>query len=61
MSRGASQKFKVTDVMRIMLAKTDDEHALTMPQIMEELEKYVEGRKPETEACIPYTNHVGED
>ena len=27
-------------VFKIMLAKTDDEHALTMPQIIEELEKY---------------------
>lgn len=26
--------------MKIMLEKTDDEHSLTMPQIMEELEKY---------------------
>ena len=26
--------------MKIMLAKTDDEHALTMSQIMGELEKY---------------------
>lgn len=26
--------------MKIMLAKTDDEHALTMAQIMDELEKY---------------------
>lgn len=40
MSRGTNQKFKFTYLMKIMLAKTDDEHALTMPQIMEELEKY---------------------
>lgn len=40
MSRGTNQKFKFTYLMKIMLEKTDDEHALTMPQIMEELEKY---------------------
>lgn len=40
MSRGANQKFKFTYLMQIMLEKTDDEHGLTMPQILEELEKY---------------------
>ena len=40
MARGTNQKFKFTYVMQIMLAKTDDEHALTMSQIIEELEKY---------------------
>ena len=40
MSRGTNQKFKFTYLMKIMLTKTDDEHGLTMPQIMEELEKY---------------------
>lgn len=40
MSRGTNQKFKFTYLMKTMLEKTDDEHSLTMPQIMEELEKY---------------------
>lgn len=40
MSRGTNQKFKFTYLMQIMLAKTDDEHSLTMPQIMDELEKF---------------------
>ena len=40
MSRGTNQKLKLIYLMKIMLAKTDDEHNLTMPQIMEELEKY---------------------
>ena len=40
MSRGANQKFKFPYLMRIMLEKTDDDHALTMTQIMAELEKY---------------------
>ncbi len=40
MSRGSNQKLKLSYLTKIMLAKTDDEHSLTMPQIMEELEKY---------------------
>ncbi len=40
MSRGTNQKFKFTYLMRVMLEKTDDDHALTMSQIMEELDKY---------------------
>lgn len=40
MSRGINQKFKFTYLMRVMLEKTDDDHALTMSQIMDELEKY---------------------
>ena len=40
MSRGTNQKFKFTYLMKIMQEKTDDEHSLTMPQIMKELEKY---------------------
>lgn len=39
MARGANQKLKLSYLTQIMLAKTDDEHSLTMPQIMEELEK----------------------
>lgn len=40
MSRGANQKLKLYYLSRIMLEKTDDDHSLTMPQIMAELEKY---------------------
>ena len=40
MSRGTNQKFKFTYLMKMMQEKTDDEHSLTMPQIIEELEKY---------------------
>ena len=40
MSKGTNQKLKLSYLTKIMLAKTDDEHALTMPQIIEELEKY---------------------
>ena len=40
MPRGSNQKFKFTYLMKVMAEKTDDEHSLTMPQILEELEKY---------------------
>ena len=40
MSCGTNQKFKFTYLMKVMLEKTDDDHALTMSPIMDELEKY---------------------
>ncbi len=40
MSRGSNQKFKFTYLMQIMLEKTDDEHSLTIGQILDELAKY---------------------
>lgn len=38
MARGENQKLKLTYLTQVMLEKTDDEHALTMPQIIKELE-----------------------
>ena len=40
MPRGTNQKFKFLYLMRIMQELTDDEHGLTMPQILDELAKY---------------------
>ena len=40
MPKGSNHKYKFMYLMRLMLAKTDDEHSLTMPQIIDELEKY---------------------
>ncbi len=40
MPKSSNQKFKFTYLMKIMLEKTDDEHALTLSQIIAELEKY---------------------
>ncbi|RRJ24710.1 WYL domain-containing protein [Lachnoanaerobaculum gingivalis] len=40
MPRGSNQKFKFTYLTKIMTEKTDDEHSLTMPQILDELKKY---------------------
>lgn len=39
MPRGTNQKLKLYHLKNIMMTKTDDEHALTMPQILAELEK----------------------
>lgn len=40
MPRGANQKFKLYYLAKIMLEKTDEDHYLTMPQILKELERY---------------------
>ena len=40
MPKGAGQKLKLYYLSQIMLKKTDDEHALTMPEIIEKLSEY---------------------
>lgn len=40
MPKGKNQKLKLYYLSRIMLEKTDDDHALTMPQIQKELGRY---------------------
>ncbi len=40
MPKGTNQKFKLYYLSRIMLEKTDDDHMITMGQIIEELERY---------------------
>ncbi len=40
MAKGSNQKLKLSYLIKIMLQKTDDDHSLTMPQIMRELERY---------------------
>ena len=40
MARGANQKLKLLYLSKIMKEMTDDEHSLTMPQIIAELNKY---------------------
>lgn len=39
MPKGKKQKFKLYHLNEIMLSKTDENHSLTMPQILEELSK----------------------
>ena len=40
MSKGTNQKFKLYRLAQIMLEKTDDEHFITMPEIMSQLGQY---------------------
>jgi len=40
MAKGSNQKLKLSYLTRIMLQKTDEEHGLTMAQIIEELGRY---------------------
>lgn len=40
MSKGTNQKLKLYYLAKIMIAKTDDDHYLTMPQIKDMLEEY---------------------
>lgn len=40
MPKGANQKFKLYRLAQIMLEKTDDEHYITMPEILSALEAY---------------------
>ena len=40
MPRGNNSKLKLSYLTKIMLEKTDDEHGLTLEQILEELERY---------------------
>lgn len=40
MPKGTNQKFKLYRLAKIMLEKTDEEHYITMPDILKELEKY---------------------
>ena len=38
--KGSNQKFKLYRLAQIMQEQTDDEHYITMPEIMDELAKY---------------------
>ena len=40
MPKGSNQKFKLYRLAQIMQEQTDDEHYITMPEIMEGLAKY---------------------
>ena len=40
MPRGTNQKFKLYRLAQIMLEKTDDDHYITMPEIMAALGEY---------------------
>lgn len=40
MPKSSNQKLKLPYLMKIMLEQTDEEHPITVPQIIEELAKY---------------------
>ena len=40
MAKGINQRYKLYRLAQILLNETDEEHYITMPQIIEELEKY---------------------
>ena len=40
MPKGTNQKFKLYRLAQIMLEKTDEEHFITMPEILKDLEAY---------------------
>lgn len=40
MARGSNQKLKMLYLMKIFMEETDDQHALTMPQLIEKLNAY---------------------
>ena len=49
MPKGTNQKLKLYRLAQIMLENTDDEHYITMPEIMEELGKYA---KQSMQICV---------
>ena len=54
MPKGTNQKLKLYRLAQIMLENTDDEHYITMPEIMEKLEKYevTADRKQSMQICV---------
>lgn len=40
MAKGNNQKLKIVYLMKILLEQTDEEHSITMPELLRELEKY---------------------
>ena len=40
MPKGTNQKFKLYRLAQILLERTDDDHYITMPEIMSALEEY---------------------
>lgn len=52
MPKGTNQKLKLYRLAQIMLENTDDEHYITMPEIMEELGKYEVIAKQSMQICV---------
>ena len=58
MPKGTNQKFKLYRLAQIMLEKTDDEHYITMPEIMKALATYevTADRKAFITICVIWKN-----
>ena len=41
MPKGTNQKFKLYRLAQIMMEKTDEEHFITLPEILKELQKLI--------------------
>ena len=52
MPKGTNQKLKLYRLAQIMLENTDDEHYITMPEIMEELGKYEVTAEQSMQICV---------
>ena len=62
MPKGTNQKLKLYYLAKIFMEKTDDEHGLTMPELLEELEKYdVTADRKSIYSDIEALNDIGLD
>ena len=60
MSKGRNQKFKLYYLAKLMLEKTDEEHYITMPEILEQLERYdVTANRKSIYADLKDLQHLG--
>ena len=62
MARKENQKLKLLYLIRILVSKTDDTHTITMPEIIDELEKCdVEAERKSIYSDISYLREFGYD
>ncbi|WP_044912986.1 helix-turn-helix transcriptional regulator [Butyrivibrio sp. WCE2006] len=62
MPKGTNQKLKLYYLSKILLEETDDDHGLTMPEILKELEKYgVSADRKSIYTDIDALNDIGLD
>ena len=62
MARKENQKLKLLYLMRIFIEKTDDNHSITMPEIIEQLKRYnIEAERKSIYNDISYLREFGYD
>lgn len=62
MPKGSNQKLKLVYLIKIFLEKTDDEHSITMPEILEELARYdINAERKSIYTDIEEIRHLGID